>query len=90
MVVKISPTKASGGACSIANAKTMACSGDGVSDKKDLWFAGGARGGNLEHQQSGLVWCLDNWMYQATNSFRLRWTGILKCLRCLPPIPSTP
>ncbi len=49
--------------------------GDGVADKKELWFAGGKRGGNLEHQQSGLVWGLDNWMYQAVNSFRLRWTG---------------
>ena len=49
--------------------------GDGVSDKKDLWYAGGKRGGNLEHQQSGLIWGLDNWMYQSTNSFRLRWTG---------------
>lgn len=46
--------------------------GTGVSDKKELFFAGGKRGGNLEHQQSGLVWGLDNWMYQAVNSFRLR------------------
>ena len=49
--------------------------GDGVADKKDLWFAGGPRGGNLEHQASGLVWCQDNWIYQAANSTRLRWTG---------------
>ena len=49
--------------------------GDGVSDKKDLWYAGGPRGGNLEHQQSGLVWCMDNWMYQTYNAYRLRFTG---------------
>ncbi|HSU68405.1 MAG TPA: hypothetical protein VLJ39_16115, partial [Tepidisphaeraceae bacterium] len=34
---------------------------DGVADKHELWYAGGPRGGNLEHQQSGLVWCMDNW-----------------------------
>jgi glucose/arabinose dehydrogenase/mono/diheme cytochrome c family protein len=49
--------------------------GDGVSDKKDLWFAGGPRGGNLEHQPSGLVWCLDNWIYASYNAYRLRWNG---------------
>lgn len=49
--------------------------GDGVADKKELWFAGGPRGGNLEHQQSGLIWCLDNWLYSTYNSYRLRWTG---------------
>jgi glucose/arabinose dehydrogenase/mono/diheme cytochrome c family protein len=48
--------------------------GDGVSDKKELWFKGGERGGNLEHQPSGLVWALDNWLYTSYNSFRLRWT----------------
>ena len=49
--------------------------GDGVADKKELWYAGGARGGNLEHQQSGLVWAMDNWMYQAVNAYRLRING---------------
>lgn len=49
--------------------------GDGVADEKKLWFAGGQRGGNLEHQQSGLIWCLDNWMYQTTTPYRLRWNG---------------
>ena len=28
----------------------------GVSDKKELFYKGGPRGGNLEHQPSGLVW----------------------------------
>jgi len=53
---------------------------DGVSDKKELWWKGGPRGGNLEHQPSGLVWALDNAIYTTYNSFRLRWTpdGIVK------------
>lgn len=49
--------------------------GDGVADKKDLWFQGGPKNGNLEHQQSGLVWGLDNWIYQTYNAYRLRWNG---------------
>jgi hypothetical protein len=36
--------------------------GDGVADQKTLWFSGGPSGGNMEHQPSGLVWCLDNWI----------------------------
>ncbi len=48
--------------------------GDGVSDKKERWFDGGPRGGNLEHQPNGLVWGLDNWMYSTYNAYRLRWT----------------
>ena len=49
--------------------------GDGVSDKKTLLFKGGPRGGNLEHQQSGLIWNLDNWLYMTVNDFRLRIRG---------------
>lgn len=49
--------------------------GTGVADKKEVFYEGGAHGGNIEHQQSGLIWGLDNWMYQAVNSFRLRYTG---------------
>ncbi|HRQ89195.1 MAG TPA: hypothetical protein PLA50_10370, partial [Bacteroidia bacterium] len=49
--------------------------GDGVADQKELWFEGGPRGGNLEHQPSGLVWCLDNWIYASYNAYRLRWNG---------------
>lgn len=47
--------------------------GDGVADKKTLWFEGGPRGGNMEHQQSGLIWGIDNWMYMTYNNWRLRW-----------------
>jgi glucose/arabinose dehydrogenase/mono/diheme cytochrome c family protein len=49
--------------------------GNGVAGKKELWYAGGPRGGNLEHQPSGLVWCLDNWIYTSYNAYRLRWNG---------------
>ena len=48
--------------------------GDGVADEKKLWYAGGPRGGNMEHQQSGLIWTMDNWLYMTYNAWRLRWT----------------
>ncbi|HYR59327.1 MAG TPA: hypothetical protein VEO95_11875, partial [Chthoniobacteraceae bacterium] len=47
--------------------------GGGIAEKKELWFEGGPRGGNLEHQPNGLVWGLDNWMYSTYNAYRLRW-----------------
>lgn len=47
--------------------------GDGVSDTKKRVFEGGPAGGNLEHQRSGLVWTLDNWIYFAQTDYRLRW-----------------
>lgn len=49
--------------------------GDGVADKKILWHKGGSRGGNLEHQASGMVWSLDNWIYMGVNAYRLRIKG---------------
>jgi mono/diheme cytochrome c family protein len=54
--------------------------GDGVAEKKALFFSGAGRQGNLEHQQSGFIWALDNWIYSTYNAFRIRWTpnGILK------------
>ena len=54
--------------------------GDGVADKKELWWKGGPRGGNLEHQPSGLIWAIDNWLYTTYNNFRLRWTpkGVIR------------
>lgn len=47
--------------------------GDGVSDEKKPVYVGGPRGGNLEHQPSGLTWANDNWLYTAVNNYRLRW-----------------
>ena len=54
--------------------------GDGVADKKEFFYAGVGRRGNLEHQQSGMVWGLDNCIYTTYNAFRLRWTpkGVIK------------
>ena len=48
--------------------------GDGVSDKKEVFFQGGPRGGNMEHQPSGPVWAMDNWLYTTYNASRLRWS----------------
>ena len=48
--------------------------GDGVADRKTLFFHAEARKGNLEHQPSGLVWCADNWIYTTYNAKRIRWT----------------
>ncbi|MGI9241565.1 MAG: DUF7133 domain-containing protein, partial [Verrucomicrobiales bacterium] len=49
--------------------------GDGVADEKRLVFQGGKRGGNLEHQPSGLEWNIDNWMYVTYTNRRYRWAG---------------
>ena len=49
--------------------------GDGVADEKKLVFKGGGRGGNLEHQPSGLEWNIDNWMYVTYTNRRYRWVG---------------
>ena len=40
--------------------------GDGVADEKVKIFEGGKRGGNMEHQPSGLIWNLDNWISSLT------------------------
>ena len=48
---------------------------DGVADESKPWHAGGNRGGNMEHQPSGLIWGLDNWLYSTYKSYRLRWNG---------------
>ena len=55
---------------------------DGVADKREHVFSGIGLGrdGNLEHEQAGFVWALDNWIYTTYNAFRIRWTpgGFLK------------
>ena len=48
--------------------------GDGVAEKKEPFYAGGPRGGNLEHQPNGLLWGMDNTLYSTYNNYRLRWT----------------
>ena len=46
---------------------------DGVADKKELFATGFGRLANVEHQQSGLFWSMDNWLYSTVNAFRVRW-----------------
>jgi mono/diheme cytochrome c family protein len=48
--------------------------GDGVSDEKIRVYEGGKQEGNLEHQPSGLVWNLDNWIYVTNQQERFRFT----------------
>ena len=46
--------------------------GDGVADKIETVHQGGPRGGNLEHQPSGLIWNIDNWLYTTYSRHRYR------------------
>ncbi len=46
--------------------------GDGVADEKKRFFKGGRRGGNLEHQPSGLIWNIDNYIYTTYSRHRFR------------------
>jgi len=48
--------------------------GDGVADEKVQIYEGGNRGGNMEHQPSGLIWALDNWIYITYENVRYRFT----------------
>ncbi|HEX9367980.1 MAG TPA: c-type cytochrome, partial [Vicinamibacterales bacterium] len=54
--------------------------GDGVADKKELFATGLGRLLNVEHQEAGFVWGMDNWIYSTVNSVRIRWTpnGVLR------------
>jgi mono/diheme cytochrome c family protein/glucose/arabinose dehydrogenase len=54
--------------------------GDGTADRKEIFTTGFGRVMNVEHQESGLRWALDNWMYSTINPFRIRWTpnGVLR------------
>ncbi len=46
--------------------------GDGVADKKELFYPGFGRVQSMEWQPGGLTWALDNWLYSTYNPFRLR------------------
>lgn len=50
---------------------------DGVADVKTRLYAGENknRGGHIEHQSSGLIWNLDNWIYITACDYRLRLDG---------------
>ncbi len=56
--------------------------GDGKADQKRIVYENpkySANDANMEHQRSGLVWNLDNWIYMTYEQIRLRFTdGILK------------
>ncbi len=54
--------------------------GDGTADKKELFTTGLGRLLNVEHQESGFTWGLDNWIYSTINAARVRWTpnGVLR------------
>ena len=55
--------------------------GDGVADRKELFYAGVGRVQNMEWQPDGLTWALDNWLYTTYNPFRLRIAPDGKVLR---------
>jgi glucose/arabinose dehydrogenase/mono/diheme cytochrome c family protein len=55
--------------------------GDGVADEKTLWYQGGPRGGNMEHQPNGLVWALDNGIYSTYYDYRLRFGADGKAIK---------
>ena len=38
--------------------------GDGVADKREVWFSGFARS-NQQHRVNGIAWGLDNWLHVA-------------------------
>ncbi len=46
---------------------------DGVSDRREVAWQGGPDHGNIEHQQSGMLWNLDNTI--CTNDRRHTWNG---------------
>jgi mono/diheme cytochrome c family protein len=48
---------------------------DGVADRRELVRQGQRYGGNLEHEGSGLIWAVDNWLYMALSQYRLRFKG---------------
>ncbi len=48
--------------------------GDGVADvQKSIYDKFGSRNGNVEHKHNGLMWGLDNWIYNAKTSDRYQY-----------------
>jgi glucose/arabinose dehydrogenase len=60
--------------------------GDGVADEKTLWYQGGPRGGNMEHQPNGLVWAMDNGLYSTYYDYRLRFGAGGKAIKESIPV----
>ncbi|MFO1053634.1 MAG: discoidin domain-containing protein [Planctomycetota bacterium] len=48
--------------------------GDGRSDRREEWYRYPRSGANLEHQDSALIWGIDNWLYTAMGGKRHRAT----------------
>lgn len=46
--------------------------GDGVADRRELFYPNVGRVTNMEWQPGGLTWAMDNWLYTTYNPFRLR------------------
>ncbi|MFB9052685.1 cytochrome C [Formosa undariae] len=62
---------------------------DGVADTKErVYYNPDRRGGNLEHQQSGLIWNLDNWVYTTYNPIRFKFTKGKVVVDSLDNMPS--
>jgi mono/diheme cytochrome c family protein len=49
--------------------------GSGVADEKKRVYHGGNADGNLEHQASGLMWNIDNWIYVTHDPTRFHYTS---------------
>lgn len=47
--------------------------GTGTADEKRPFYIGGAQAGNVEHQSSGLLWDIDNWVYITAADVRFRY-----------------
>ncbi|MBX3242619.1 MAG: HEAT repeat domain-containing protein [Chitinophagaceae bacterium] len=61
--------------------------GDGVADeKKVVYHSDIIDKRNLEHQNSGMIWNLDNWIY-TTIKLRYRWTGDQLTIDSLRDVP---
>ncbi len=61
---------------------------DGVADEKvQVYHDDTPDNKNLEHQKSGLVWNLDNWIY-TSHQVRYKWTGSQLKIDSLADVPS--
>jgi len=49
--------------------------GDGVADTKEVVVNNYGGPGNVEHLPNGLMWAMDNWIYNAKHNVRFRYEG---------------
>ncbi len=63
--------------------------GDGIADEKKLVYHNDKPDdANLEHQKSGLVWNVDNWIYVTSNPVRYRYANGMLLVDSLTSSPS--